>query len=379
MDVVVIGSGLSGKAAKTYLEKRGDRVLDETQKGDLVVKSPGVPMSHPTVHAAKAQGIPVIGEVDLAFEELVKQKKQVVGITGSNGKTTTTLFAAHLLRLAGKKGVVAGNIGIPLISRVEQEADLFIVELSSFQLESITPRAALKGAVLLNITPNHLDHHGSFEAYSKAKHRIRELLQPTAPLILGSELNKERVETILALSYRRREWYPHDVENMSAAAALTGVDDQILKEGIETFKKPPHRIERVGEIDGISFINDSKATNVDAVCKAVQAVPGSLILLAGGIDKGASYAPWIESFGTRVKHILAFGQAADRIFEDLSYSLSVSCKPDLESALKSATQLAKKGDTVLLSPGCSSLDQFESYEHRGERFRELVCGLRSLK
>lgn len=385
MHILIIGLGLSGRAVEAYCKKRGDRIslFDDKlaphhidlETIELVVKSPGIPFNHPLVAAAESKGIPVIGEIDLALSEL--KGKTLLAITGSNGKTTTTLFTTHLLNLSGKKAIAVGNIGKPLISEIANDADTFVIELSSFQLEGIKQKPLFDGAAFLNLTPNHLDRHQTFEAYKAAKLRLCDCLKPEAPFYISQDVASRfsirgkifDIETISSLSYRL---YRHDVENFAAAFALSGVSLEILKEGIETFQKPPHRIEFVREYKGVAFINDSKATSVDAVTKAVEAIPTPIVLIAGGVDKGGSFANWLPLFQGKVRMVVALGEAAGRIEKELNPYIAVERVSTLEEGVKVAAAYAQMGETVLLSPGCSSYDQFRSYEHRGDRFKVLV-------
>ncbi len=404
MKVLVLGLGISGKAAASWLLQRGDRVIgvdrnpipmdgievfDENALIDLkeinlIVKSPGISKNHPIIEAALAHTIPVLGEIDLALAELQKKNKTVLAITGSNGKTTTTLMAAHLLNKSGKKAIAAGNIGTPLISQIEQDAEVFVVELSSFQLDSMVQIPVFDGAVILNITPNHLDHHPSFEDYCRAKLRISGCLKKNAPLLVSRQASifcnephtifdqeKEKVESILSLSYRD-SLYPHDLENAAAAFVLTRVSVDVLKMGMATFVRPPHRLEFVRSIFGITYINDSKATSVDAVIKAVTAIKGPIILIAGGVDKGGAFHDWLPHFKGKVVRVFALGAASSRIAAELEEEIVVEPIASMEAAVIGASKMAKAGDTVLLSPGCSSYDQFRDYQHRGEVFRTLV-------
>lgn len=404
MKSVVLGLGISGKAAASFLLKRGDEVIGVDRKVDLaepfpilvdssaaqlkgvelLVKSPGIPASHPWVEAALALGIPVVGEIDLAFSELEKRKKRVLGITGSNGKTTTTLMTAHFLSCCGVKSVAAGNVGIPLIDQVENDVEVFVVELSSFQLEQTVPTKVLSGAVILNLTPNHLDRHPTFEDYIRAKLRIAACLKENAPLYVSRQVAslctcryeifdslQEKVETILSLSYRD-SFYPHDLQNASAAYALTHVPDELLKKGLETFVRPPHRLEHVHTRAGVTYINDSKATSVDAVIKAVQAVKAPILLIAGGVDKGGAFSDWVPHFKKKVLRVFALGAAARRIAEELKPEIEVEIVPSLEEGVQRASQMAVAGMTVMLSPGCSSYDQFEDFQHRGRVFTREV-------
>lgn len=403
MKTVLLGLGISGRACIDYLRGRGDTILGvdsalphiegvpvisdreipQLEGIDLVVKSPGIPYTHPWAQEAQLLGIPIVGEIDLALAELSKRGKTVLGITGSNGKTTTTLLAAHLLRLSGKKAIATGNVGVPLIAQIEADYDTFVVELSSFQLEQIVQNPLLEGALILNITPNHLDRHPTFEAYREAKLRIATCLKERARLYVteqviqtcGSFLPRQsmkKVETIFSLGYRDRCYhlFPHDLENASAALALTGVSLETLEEGIATFVRPPHRLEFVRDVAGICYINDSKATSVDAVIKAVQALKGPIILIAGGVDKGGEFRDWIPHFRGKVLRILALGEAAERIKRELEVEMRVDKVSSLEEGVRLAG--ASTGDTVLLSPGCSSYDMFKDYQHRGEIFRKIV-------
>lgn len=389
--VLIIGFGVSGKAVYDFYQKRGAEIVIYDDKistswnlsgVDLVVKSPGISLSHPLVVEVKKRGLPLVSEIDLALKEL--KNKTLYGITGSNGKTTTTLLTTHLLKLAGKKAVAVGNIGIPLISQVDVDADYFVVELSSFQLESILPQRVFDGAVLLNLSPNHLDRHPSFEDYREAKLRLRTCLKSEAPFYVSKELSKSipgavfAVVTLLELGVSESDFYLHDLENAAAAFALTGVDAMTLKNGLKSFQKPAHRIEFVRKVQGIEFVNDSKATSVDAVLKAVEAMRSKVVLIAGGVDKGGDYKTWIPSFRDKVRKVFVLGESADRIQKALIPSIEVEKVADLEEGVKKATLFAKNGETVLLSPGCSSYDQFKNYEHRGERFKEMVCALEEI-
>ncbi len=372
MHVLILGLGISGKAALEFCQKRGDvvSVYDDKlapdpvdlEKIELVVKSPGISLDHPLVEEIQNAHIPIIGEIDLALSEL--KNKTVYGITGSNGKTTTTLLATHLLKTAGKKAIAVGNIGTPLLSAIQEDADCFVVEFSSFQLETIRAQPVLDGAVLLNLTPNHLDRHPSFEAYAAAKLRIKELLKEGAPFYSGP-FDMVPIEG----------YYRHDLENIAAASALTGIDPT---EGLKTFVKPPHRLEFVRNFKNIAFVNDSKATSVDAVLKAVEALPKSVVLIVGGVDKGGEYSIWLPLFREKVRKVFTIGEAAERIEKTLAPRIPVERAGSLEVAVKKAAQFAQSSETVLLSPGCSSYDQFKNYEERGKRFKEIVSTLEEI-
>ena len=407
MKTIVLGLGISGRAAANFLRKRGDEVIGvdriiQTVDGltvlsdagpiqlegvDLVIKSPGIPSTHAWVQAAHNKSIPVMGEIDLAFAEFKKRGKRLFGITGSNGKTTTTLLTAHLFNTVGKKALATGNVGAPLIAHVESDEEVLVVELSSFQLEHCVENRVLDGAVILNITPNHLDRHSDFNSYQEAKLRICHCLKENAPLYISKQVESccthiprsyevfnSVVDTISSLGYRDGKFslFPHDLENLSAAYALTRVSKRELMQGISTFVRPPHRLEWVRTVAGVNYINDSKATSVDAVVKAVQALPGPIVLIAGGVDKGGAFTDWLPSFKGKVVRILALGQAAGRIESELMPELLIEKVSSLEQGVCRASKAASLGDTVLLSPGCSSYDQFRDYQHRGEVFREIV-------
>lgn len=411
MKVVVLGLGISGKAAAHYLMNRGESVIGvdrnlqavegieclhestpiSFQGVDLLIKSPGIPPTHPWVVEGARLGIPIMGEIDLAFSALKQKNKRVLAITGSNGKTTTTLMTTHLLNVSGQKAVAVGNVGTPLITLVDSDWDVFVVELSSFQLEGILENRVLDGAALLNITPNHLDRHPSFKDYIEAKLRITLCLKEKAPFYLSRQaaeicgstlkeftifdLMKEKIETIFPLSYRDN-LYPHDLENASAAFSLARVSDENYKIGLETFIRPPHRLEFVGKVSGVTYINDSKATSVDAVIKGVQAIRGPIILIAGGVDKGGAFSDWIPFFRGKVTRVVALGQSSERIQKELSPEIEVERVSSLEAGVSRAALMAKAGTTVLLSPGCSSYDQFQDYQQRGDVFKMRVMQLR---
>lgn len=375
MNILMLGYGVTGKAVEAFCQTRGHRFsvyeAGRSLKGvDLIVKSPGIPLDHPLV---LQQEIPVTTEIDLALDEI--HGKTLYAITGSNGKTTTTLLTTHLLKCAGKKALACGNVGRPLISAVDSDAEVLVIELSSFQLASMRLRPVFDKGVILNITPNHIDWHKGFAAYAEAKLRLAQCLKQGAPLYTNQEIATRfdldahvfPVEPISSLRYRNGRVYAHEGENIAAAKALTGT-----LQGIESFERPPHRLENVRDIDGVAFVNDSKATSIDAVTKAVEAIDTPVVLLVGGVDKGSDYSLWLPSFGQKVKQVIAFGQAANKIAAKLAPSYAVTLAPSLEEGVKQAHTLAKPGETVLLSPGCSSFDQFVNFEHRGDRFKELV-------
>ena len=378
---------------------------------DLIVVSPGVPANLAPMVLAHVAGIPVWGEIELAWRFL---RGKLIGITGSNGKTTTTSLVGHILDSAGIPTLIGGNIGAPLISLVERSTDssVTVAEVSSFQLETIEAFRPEIG-VLLNLAPDHLDRHASFEEYAAAKMRLFEnqldrdftILNADDPEVTkrmpskshvfwfsrqkrvaeGAFLNGDQIvfrldgsETLIA----KRSDIPlrgeHNVENVLAACAaayLAGATPTAIANGVKTFRGVEHRLEFVGEIGGVSFYNDSKATNVDAALKAIEAFPGPLIVILGGKDKGAPYAPLAEALRTKGRAAVLIGQSAEKIQAELGDAVSCVSAGALDRAVEIAAERARPGDTVLLAPACSSFDQFENYEQRGRIFKQLVAQL----
>jgi UDP-N-acetylmuramoylalanine--D-glutamate ligase len=378
---------------------------------DLIVVSPGVPANLPALELARAKGIPVWSEIELAWRFL---RGKLVAITGSNGKTTTTSLVAHIFKTAGVPTLVGGNIGTPLLALVESSTDssVTVAEISSFQLETIQDFRPEVG-VLLNLTPDHLDRHESFEAYAAAKMRLFEnqierdaavlnaddpeitKRMPSRPHIYWFSRQKrvaegaflrdgeivfraDGAETVVARQSEISLRGDHNLENVLAACAaayLAGAPPATIASGVKTFRAVEHRLEFVAEAGGVEFYNDSKATNVDATLKAIEAFPGPLIVILGGKDKGSPYTPLVEPLRQRARLALLIGDAAGKIAADLGDALPVEKVGTLERAVKRAMESARTGEVVLLAPACSSFDQFESYEHRGRVFKELVARL----
>jgi UDP-N-acetylmuramoylalanine--D-glutamate ligase len=398
------------RAAGVKLELGGhhaESFLDQ----DLIVVSPGVPPKMPELELARARGTSVWSEIELAWRFL---RGKLVAITGSNGKTTTTSLVAHILQTAGIPTLIGGNIGLPLLALVENSMDttVTVAEISSFQLETIEKFRPEIG-VLLNLTPDHLDRHGSFDEYAQAKMRMFEnqlerdiailnaddpeitKRMPTKPHIFwfsrqkrvaaGAFLRDEQIffrnegsEVALARRDEISLRGEHNVENVLAAcvaAYLAGADPAAIASGIKTFKGVEHRLEFVAEVSGVRFYNDSKATNVDAAVKAIEAFPGPLIVILGGKDKGSPYTPLRELLRERARLAILIGAAADKIAEDLGDTIPLTNAGTLDRAVQVAMQNAEPGYTVVLAPACSSFDQFENYEHRGRAFKELVASL----
>ncbi|HYL85955.1 MAG TPA: UDP-N-acetylmuramoyl-L-alanine--D-glutamate ligase [Candidatus Angelobacter sp.] len=375
---------------------------------DLIIPSPGVPADAPLLRAARAKGVTIWSEIELAGRFL---NGRLIGITGSNGKTTTTSLIEHILRNAALPTILAGNIGTPLISCVEQTNDktITVAELSSFQLELIaTFRPNI--SVFLNLTPDHLDRHGTFEAYGAAKARIFENQTEADSAVLNAD---DPATSAYAPSKPRVYWFSrkqrvaqgafvrenevvfrhdgtdesilklvdiplagaHNVENVLAAVAATrlaGAAPDAIARGVRSFAGVEHRLEFVAEIAGVRYYNDSKATNVDATLKALDAFPGRILVILGGKDKGSDYT--VLQAPLRAKAILAFliGAAADKIEKQIAGSVAIEQAGTLERAVETAAHAARPGDIVLLAPACASFDQFQNYEHRGRVFKELV-------
>lgn len=393
MKILVIGYGVSGKSAAAFLNKQGHEVVavDKNCEGlprdsadfpldgfDQVILSPGVPPTHPLVQKALNMGIEVIGEIELGFRQI---QNRAFGITGANGKTTTVLLTTHILNSAGKKARALGNVGEPLTGYSPEPDEILIVELSSFQLESLHSRR-LEAALILNITPNHLDRYLSMQAYVDAKARIKNCLKEGGELYVSKQVRDEYIEAeifekevdlINNLSYMQLGM--PSKQSVQAAYLLCkrcGVTDVEFLRGLQTYRKPPHRIEWVAEINGVSYYNDSKSSNIHSVMHAVGRFEGPIVLIIGGLHKGSSYRPWIECFEGKVRMIIAYGQAAPIMEFELAPSFPFQKVDRFADAVKLAKAEAKNQETVLLSPGCSSYDQFKSYEHRGDEFKRLV-------
>lgn len=441
--VLVVGLARSGRAVAHHLRKAGATVTvtdtrtpaafqdslrellqekiglelglhrEETfLRQDLIVVSPGVPWDMPHLLLARQQQIPVLPEVEAASWFL---PGPLVGITGSNGKTTTTALLGKMLESAQLPNFVGGNIGVPLISAAGQVTDQTIVvaELSSFQLEAIQDLRP-HVAVLLNITPNHLDRHPSFEAYVSAKAQIfrnqREndyaILNADDPVVMslapsiasrrlyfslekdlpeGVMLSRGRVllrwanlERVLLEAREIRLRGDFNIQNVmaaAAAAAALGVGFSAIRQAAREFTGVEHRLEYVVTLGGVDFFDDSKATSVDATAKALSAFQRGVNLIMGGKDKGAPYAPLRPLVEARVKNVFLIGAAAERIGQELSGASGIVMAGDLGTATRQAFLHSSPGDTVLLAPACSSYDQFNDYEERGRVFKDLVARL----
>jgi UDP-N-acetylmuramoylalanine--D-glutamate ligase len=351
---------------------------------DVVVKSPGIPGGRPLLAAAHAAGIPVASEIELGAQLL---SNPIVGITGTNGKTTTTALVGEMFRADDRPVEVAGNIGRPLTSLVGSiDADAWIVcELSSFQLEDVETLRPRVG-VLLNLEPDHIDRHSTFEAYGETKLRVfeRQTEDDVAVVPRGFRPipgSARRVEFAWddPLPAEPRIPGAHNRENAvaaTAAARAAGVRDPAIAEALSTFPGVPHRIEELPAIGGVRFVNDSKATNVAAALRGIASFDAPLHVILGGRGKRESYEALADALDERDRAYL-IGEAADEIATALETGhVAFERCGDLATAVRTAGRAARPGDVVLLSPACASYDQFDSYEHRGDAFRALVGELR---
>ena len=440
---LVVGLGKSGVASALFMKAHGARVtVSDTKSGDelrneipvlldhgitvetgghgertfrgqdLIVVSPGVPVDAPPLVQARSLGETVIGEIELAAQFL---PGPVVAITGSNGKTTTTTLTGEIMAAAGLPTLVGGNIGTPAISLAERAKPdtVIVLEISSFQLETIQTFRPIV-AVVLNVTPDHLDRHRTFEIYTNAKARIFENQQASDFAVLNAD-----DPTCVAMGARTRAqvfWFSrqkevqqgawvrdgnivfrdekgqreilqvseiplkgaHNLENVLAAVCtgvLMGCAPEKIRQAVHNFKAVEHRLEYVATINRVDYYNDSKATNVDATVKALESFPANIHLILGGKDKGSPYTVLNDLIRQRVKRIYTIGAAAPKIEAEIQGATEVVHAETLENAIKRAHAVAQPGDIVLLAPACASFDQFKSYEHRGKVFKDIVGGL----
>lgn len=387
-----------------------DRLLNS----DFVIVSPGIPQETEIVQKIVEAGIPIFSEIEFASWFC---KGKIIAITGSNGKTTTTTLIGAILDEAGFKNKVCGNIGYPFSDAVLDipEDGYAVLEVSNFQLELIEEFRPFI-AMILNITPDHLDRYENFDGYKKAKYRITENQQPTDYLILnaddpvieknhiGSKANKiffstsrtlptgvfQRGKSLVGI-VRDKETEiidtgsiripgPHNLQNSAAsalAALLAGVALEPIRDALRQFPGVEHRLEEAGTIAGIRFVNDSKATNVDSVCFALRSFNAPIILIAGGRDKGGSYDPIIKYGRGKIKELILLGEAREKMFASLGKAFPVQFAEDMDEAVGKAFTSAVPGEVVLLSPACSSFDMFDNFEHRGREFKRAVQALKN--
>jgi UDP-N-acetylmuramoylalanine--D-glutamate ligase len=344
-----------------------------------------VPADAPLLQAARAKGVSIWSEIELADRFL---KGRLIGITGSNGKTTTTSLIEHILRNAGIPTILAGNIGTPLIARVEQtnENTVTVVELSSFQLELIDTFRP-DTSVFLNLTPDHLDRHHTLESYGSAKARIFENQTESDSAVLNAD---DPATTKYAPSKPQVFWFSRKqrvaqgtfVRGDEIVFRHDGKEEVVLQlqdislagiaRGVRSFSGVEHRLEFVAEIGGVRYYNDSKATNVDATLKALEAFPGRILVILGGKDKGSDYTALQKVLREKAILALLIGAASEKIEKQIAGSVASERAGTIERAVDIASHAARPGDVVLLAPACASFDQFENYEHRGRVFKELV-------
>ena len=376
-------------AAKAMGAQLGDPVTSDLAGMAGVVVSPGVPLNtHPIAGAAKAAGVPVIGDIELfaqARQHLPPHK--VVGITGTNGKSTTTALVHHILKTAGVPTLMGGNIGLPILATTPlPEGGVYVLELSSYQID-LTFSLDCDVAVLLNVTPDHLDRYdGSFAAYSAAKARLFAMQSPAHLAVFGDTTETalrvaiglpQRVETVASEVYERDTHPalsgPHNAENVGAAHFVCrelGVALDTIIDAVESYPGLPHRMERIATVNGVLFVNDSKATNPEAAAPALAAYT-NIHWILGGLGKGATLGYCVQHFGN-VTHAYLIGTAAADFARAIGDAIPTTFSGDLETALTQASAAAQPGDVVLLSPAAASFDQFRDFEARGDAFRAWV-------
>jgi UDP-N-acetylmuramoylalanine--D-glutamate ligase len=433
--VTVFGAARSGVAAANFLARRGVAVTltDNRQRADLplvetlhpsvrqvlgghpsdvlaadtIVLSPGIPRSIPPLQEAERRGIPVISEIELAFRHL---QGKVVAITGTNGKSTTTALIGEILRVAGMEPIVAGNIGESLVASLDDKPRNYVIELSSFQLETVDSFRA-DVALLLNVTPDHLDRYGSMEEYAKAKYRVfrnqtasdfavvnaddQWTREPQTSAQVwrfsgsravapgawfdGSDLVRETLTSGRIPRKDLRIEGSANVENALAAwlaANALGVGDDQVREAFRSFAGLPHRMVLVRELDGVRYINDSKGTNVDATLKSLEGMQdGRVLLILGGKDKAGEFFRLRDLVQRKVRQIITIGAAAPKVTEQLGGAAEIIDAHDMPGAVGYARQHGRSGETVLLSPACASFDQYNNFEERGAHFEQLVAEL----
>lgn len=442
MNVLIVGFGKSGEESLKFLLERGAKVtlsdlnenvvisdeffrenikfilgphrVEDFLDKDMIVVSPGVSWNLRPLRAAREKGIRVIPEVQLAYENI---KGNIIGITGSNGKSTTTALVHKILNYSGISAFLAGNIGYPLVSFVDKssEDDLIVAELSSFQLEGVE-NFRIKLSAILNVTPDHLDRHESFDEYVMAKKKIF-LFQTEEDFSLFNwddpvsfELSKESRAKLMMFSRKRAVEFGsfitkgkliffdgkikreimsieeislkgiHNLENVLAAVSISAIfvdDDEKIRRAIKDFKGLEHRMEFVDEINGVEFYNDSKATNVDAALKSLQSFDKKVITILGGRDKAGDFTKLRDTVRESTKAIILIGEASSKIRKALNGATSFFEETSMEEAVEKAFELSSPGDVVLLAPACASFDMFKNFEDRGMKFKESVFKLKS--
>ena len=385
MKYAIAGKGRSGQAAYNFLKQQGHRVefLDDASHNlspelilnfEAVVLSPGIPRVHPAIQAALQANLPVYNEIDLAVEYL--PDCQFVGITGTNGKSTTTALLGHIVTVFEPNTFVGGNLGQPLCEALSagRHPQYAILELSSFQLETVD-KLQLDVAVLLNLTPDHLERYPSVEAYYQTKQKIFSLLKEEG-IGFSPPFEKKGQDRF---QFPKNLLGEHNIQNTRAAilaAQALHIPDQIIQKGLDSFPGIAHRLEILGLKNGVTWINDSKATNVESAIAALSCFDSGVHLILGGQGKGASYAPLVRAAQKCVKQVYVIGEEGPNILQAFqNENIQIMSVHTLENAVRVVCQKAVPGDTVLLAPACASYDQFKNFEHRGDVFRSLVYGL----
>ncbi len=379
---------------------------------DWILLSPGVPMNIPPLVKARLRGIPILSDIEFAYQIT---NLPIAAVTGTNGKTTTTMLLGEILKKGGKFPFVGGNIGVPILEAfiTQQNYDLLVLEVSSFQLEAVTKFSPYIG-IILNLTPDHMDRYLDIEEYKQAKTRILSKQTEKDYIILnaqdiwvkslasickaqvyfidnkrltskGAGLREDHIiirdkNTDIDLGACKDMGLKgiHNIENMMAAslaAYLLGATESATSETLKIFRGLPHRLEKVMDIRGVHFINDSKGTNVGAVIKAIESVDTPIILIAGGQDKGCDFKPLIPLIRKKLRAVFLIGEAKSKIGNCLKDYIEVRESGTLKDAVTDAYKMARAGDTVLLSPGCASFDMFRDYQDRGEQFKKIIMGL----
>lgn len=436
MKILIVGLGKSGISAANYFHTLGYEIycydknleqlsiekwllssefkpqfIDENKSLDLaifefILISPGIAKTQWIYKKALEENRKIITEASYALSILNQRK---IAITGSNGKTTATLFIAHLLNQANLKGKAIGNVGIPFCDYLvnQDPQDVLVCELSSYQLETLEIRTFDMG-VILQITPDHMDRYSSFKEYAFAKFNLIKCIKEGGLCYISSPTYDEFYQDLKSFGNLIKK-IPEEFNSFNQncylqltknheycdfllllqekalgfellylakqIAASFNIGDEIVKEAISTFKKPEHRLEFVDKIQEIVFVNDSKATNVESVLYAIQMLGKNIQLIVGGRDKNLCFDPWADHFPSRVEKVFAIGECAEKIKSSLDGALEVEICKNLEDAVEKAFLYAKPKSTVLLSPGCASFDSFKDYKHRGESFKQIVTAL----
>ena len=375
---------------------------------DLIIISPGVSLKESYIQEALGRGIPVIGDIEI-FAQVKSASSKVIGITGSNGKTTVTSLVADLLKASEISTVVGGNIGIPILNTLNQAIpDVYVLELSSYQLET-TYSLTLDSAAILNISEDHMDRYSSIEDYAKAKYRIfnhaKKCILNRDDNYLKSKIKNDSItfgsdsdEKNYSIKKNGNQYFiakgkaeivsldhiklkgPHNIKNVMAALALCeqfNISTSVIAKVLSEFEAPPHRMEYIDSISGVDFYNDSKGTNVGATIAAIQSMTKPILLIAGGDGKNQNFQPLLGPLKERVKNISLIGKDAEimqKIFS--TESIPITIEKNIEEAVKKSFGIAKKGDVILLSPACASTDMFKNYVERGNIFKGCVMKLK---